>query len=501
MSEWLLRVEGVNLDNFVYDTQDLSTARGGGLLLLDAIGTVGEHFSDLSPISTGASSGLFLFHATDGQNLRNDVDEFLRKDPVLRHATFVVDVARVSESFHVDVETLIARNRWRQMFSPSLAVPRTEGTGEAVCPIDLVRPALEKTTLPDKAERQLVSRSVLTRRDYGREKKQKFYAGELAQLAREGGDDTHVLQVRSAIAVRDFAQHLEELTTDRHRGNLNRKMAVFYVDGNSFGAIQSGLERQKLSAWDSTLKRYRRTLLADLLAMFPADSGWQTEGEDGKWRFETLLWGGDELLWVVPAWKGWETLRFFYERARHWEFDGTKLRHAAGLVFCHHNAPIQRVVALAKTLAEKAKELNREENLFAYQVLESFDYVAGDLDDYRKTRVAVGESIEKLILRTDEMQPLDAAFETLRARFPRNKLHEIVLALTARRSPEGAHVAHEDLIRATVGDTFPDDESQRPLQSVLKFFGAGNTAWAHIAELWDYIPPPRPVAVSPKVTT
>lgn len=490
MSEWLLRVEGVNLDNFVYDTQDLSTARGGGLLLLDAIGMVGKKFGDLLPISTGASSGLFSFQSAEGQSLRKEVDAFLRTDPLLRHATFVVDVAAASESFNADVETLIAKNRWRQMLSPSLAVPRTEDTGKTVCPIDLVRPASEKTAQP-------VSPSVLTRRDYGRKQKQKFYTSELSELAVDG-DGAYSEQVRSAIATRDFAQHLEELTTDRHRGNLNRKMAVIYVDGNSFGAIQSGLERPELSAWDSTLKRYRRTLLAELLDTFPSDSGWHTEGADGKWRFETLLWGGDEHLWVVPAWKGWETLRFFYERSRHWQFEGTPLKHAAGLVFCHHNAPIQRVVALAKSLAEKAKDLDRTESLFAYQVLESFDYIAGDLDDYRKTRVPAGESVEKLILRADDMSALDAPFHTLKTRFPRNKLHEIVLALTTKRSPDAHDVKPEDLIRETVDDTFPGDAS--PLESVQRSFGGGTTAWAHIAELWDYIPSPRPAIASQEVT-
>lgn len=35
--EYYLSVEAVNLDNFISDTADLSTIRGGGLLLLHAI--------------------------------------------------------------------------------------------------------------------------------------------------------------------------------------------------------------------------------------------------------------------------------------------------------------------------------------------------------------------------------------------------------------------------------------------------------------------------------
>jgi hypothetical protein len=33
MRAYLLRVEGVNMDSFVFDTQDLRTIRGGSLLL------------------------------------------------------------------------------------------------------------------------------------------------------------------------------------------------------------------------------------------------------------------------------------------------------------------------------------------------------------------------------------------------------------------------------------------------------------------------------------
>ena len=46
-----LHIEAVNISNFVYDTQDLSTIRGGGLLLLRAIDKITEQFKELKPIS------------------------------------------------------------------------------------------------------------------------------------------------------------------------------------------------------------------------------------------------------------------------------------------------------------------------------------------------------------------------------------------------------------------------------------------------------------------
>ena len=56
MSEWFLRVEGVNLDSFVYDTQDLSTARSGGPKSYKSASTHCCANSRCSPTSTSFRS-------------------------------------------------------------------------------------------------------------------------------------------------------------------------------------------------------------------------------------------------------------------------------------------------------------------------------------------------------------------------------------------------------------------------------------------------------------
>ena len=60
MPEYVLRVEGVNFADVIDDTDDLSTRRGGGLLVLNAsaqlLETVGATLrSRLQPVATGAS--------------------------------------------------------------------------------------------------------------------------------------------------------------------------------------------------------------------------------------------------------------------------------------------------------------------------------------------------------------------------------------------------------------------------------------------------------------
>jgi hypothetical protein len=58
----------VNLSNFIYDTQDLSTIRGGGLLLLDVAEKVSKYLQEkgckVQPAVHGASTGLFEIEAT-----------------------------------------------------------------------------------------------------------------------------------------------------------------------------------------------------------------------------------------------------------------------------------------------------------------------------------------------------------------------------------------------------------------------------------------------------
>ncbi|MBW2739142.1 MAG: hypothetical protein JRE64_09920 [Deltaproteobacteria bacterium] len=93
MGDYYLRVEAVNLDNFVYDTNDISTIRGGSFLLLDTVNRL-ESAHDLKglleKVSTGASAGLFRIIGNDPDDVKKRVKDYLNKKTE-GHATFVVD--------------------------------------------------------------------------------------------------------------------------------------------------------------------------------------------------------------------------------------------------------------------------------------------------------------------------------------------------------------------------------------------------------------------------
>ena len=365
MAKHYLRVEAVNISNFVYDTQDLSTIRGGGLLLLDAIERVRAEVQTpaLTPITTGASSGFFEFDAADLQeatDVRGKVVSFLTSDESLKHATFVVDVlaAGGEEQFGADRERLLALNRWGQMQSPIVAIPRrNKDGGVGVCRvIGFALPLTQRWAGGSENGSKRVGESS-TR--VWTEQKQTFYNRQ-----------TGVQQTR------EFSHDLDELTSDEKKGNLNHKMAVIYLDGNRFGQLQAGLCRtaSKQNKFDQELKEYRRTFLRSLLGLMGDDQNWLSTR--GRYRLETLLWGGDEMLFVVPAWKGWRTLEFFFEFSKDWKFDGHPLHNAGGVVFCHHNTPIHWI-QISRTISRSWESRKAERRISSPMRCSSLSIISG----------------------------------------------------------------------------------------------------------------------------
>lgn len=470
MVTYMLRIEGVNLYNFVGDSQDLNTIRGGGLILLNAIERIRQQLPSPEKISTGASSGLFELQSTDEiEQIRKSIDDLLNEDG-LKHATIVCDIIERTTDFLHDKECLITLNRWRQMQSPSVAVPNPNDVNEGICSIDHLRPAATFYVTPEGIK-EPISRSALVRRSYGQNEKQKFYQKLMDEKSSEKSF---------------FTLDFDELTSDKRR-NLDHKMAVIYIDGNDFGKIQREhcTSREALQKFDTQVQAYRREFLCDLIRemrKIPENEAdryrWKTTGD--KLRIETLLWGGDEMVWAVPAWNGWKTLSHFYQKSKDWQFDGVALRHAAGIVFCHHNAPIHRIKRLAQDLAELAKAKSREANLFAYEVLESFDHVSGDLESYRRRRSPGGNQAGSLILDGTKMQDIETLAPVILENLSRRQLNRLVRMIIQPEPPDNEE--RSKTLRNLTAELTIDQVTQ--LRDAL---GGDDVSWVHLLSLWDYL--------------
>ncbi|BCL60482.1 hypothetical protein DGMP_11750 [Desulfomarina profundi] len=486
-----LRIEAVNIANFIEDTEQLSVIRGGGLLLLKAIRNLKKTFKEknqhftLEEISTGASVGLFKFSADKPEEIRQQVDDILKKDKNLCYATFVVDIITTDdEKFRNQLEKVIARNHWRQYQQPTLVSPKWNDKNNIwECSLDRLRPAT--TTIAIKAPEKIVSPPVKIRHDYGRNKKHHFYQNELQRTLNEGITDK-------------FTHDLEKLTANSPSKTLQHKMAVIYTDGNSFGTLQQKFCKTEYTQkkFDDELNKKRATFLSNLLN-FARNSDYFSIAIDNEkcLQMETLMWGGDELLLVVPAWQGWQTLALLYQHIETWDFEGEPLYHGAGIVFCHHNAPIHRITRLAKELTEEAKSCNRRKNLFQYCVLESFDYISQDLHHYRKEQFPGTLNSAPLSLDGTKIAAIQKPFIQLKELFPRRKVHSLARAAVQDGRDNSTLLFEKEMERTR---DVVDEKAFSSAENLAKLSFFNNppetdkcppSMWIHICELWDYICP------------
>jgi hypothetical protein len=227
-------------------------------------------------------------------------------------------------------------------------------------------------------------------------------------------------------------------------------------------------------------------------------------------RLEILLWGGDEMTLVVPAWQGWRVMRLFYEKARHLQFKGLPLSQRAAMIFCHHDAPILLIRQLAEDLLGLTKEdiqarldefsrhtsLGEEEKEYMkaqlidhdfgdalhYLVLESFDLLSGDtrqfLSEYYK-----GGNYANLLIYAAELDEVLKSVHTIQTLVSRGKALKVIEAIQQKDM-----VAAKNLTDA-IYDLLPSEDCQR-VKSAVATLTKDQTClerWYLATDLWDYV--------------
>lgn len=493
---FLLRVEAVNLINFVYDTNKIQPTRGGSFLLLESVQKLVEEDSKtkslpifggvtLEKITTGASIGLYRFKADSDTDPQKVADEVLKtlNNTMSGHATFVVDFLEETGNFKKDLLLLHTRNRWRQYQQPTLVLPEINSNATKECGFDGVRPIRPGN---EEFNNELVSSSVAFRAKAGKDLRQNIYKRILKR------DDLNFI----------FTDDLQRLSESKELGNLNGKIAFIYFDGNKFTKIRAQLcdTIDKLKIFSEVVEKSRANFLNGLLNKASFSNDFKIGGEI---RLETLLWGGDELEIVVPAWKGWEVIRDFYKAMKGIDYDGAQLTHAGGIVFCNHKAPIREIRRMAHELAEMVKdniqaefvgfpkEITRvnhdKHDAFYFLTLESFDTVGGKVKPFVQTYY--GKTVwQAMQMNAGRMEKLEAAITTMKTEdFPRNKIFDIIHRIDTRKEEkEKTYKDFENFI-GKILDGF-NKEKRDVITNALNTFIEGQIErWFVICDLWDYV--------------
>lgn len=546
MPDHVLWIEGVDFGRTVEDTSDLSTRRGASLALLDAPQRLKtlleEHAVKVKTIFIGASMGAFKLEG-DGQAVNTAIAAALaalaEKNP-FAHLRFVHGLAEVgAKGADHALKAAQARARFAQFRIGETGPVRPSGQGTRYCPVDRMRAADGKMWVPPEAwpkgvqpdpgikqfnptrlghgddengtrkpeaKEILVSSAVAARRQSGRKARQEFYA-RLPGAA--PGPFVDSLQ--------EMVEHGDGFAKEL-RLSVGGKIAVFYADGNGFTKIRDAMAEKKgrigaLNKFSTELQELQkekllRPMLEGLVHLRDhSDSrervAWRDERGIDRLRLETLLWGGDEVMWAVPAWLGWWLARRFLDRTRDWKIDDHPLTFSAGLLFCPVKTPIRDACKVAHDLADIAKTRAKAQDpaigALEVEVLESIDAPLDGIAGLRRRLTGLDGESSLLTIPAAEIEALNGKLLRLKGRdgkpgLPLSQVHRILRGLERGKGlPQSGHKAAKDFtayLERQGTECHPDlDASWLELAEATK--GPEHTALNlfRIAQLWDYVGP------------
>ena len=482
--KYFLQVEAVNIQSFVYDTNDISTIRGGSYVLMDTIKNQLVPWlakKNFIPIATEASQGLFSFEDGDNvdevrQRVTAEVMTYLVTSTE-RHASFQVAVEPDEGDFPEILQRLQARIRRQQLRWPTVPPPQFEAT-EQEGYLDGWRPGVVDYRVDPNVKGVKISRATDFRRRKGRAIKHQIFEETSGKKSVENDEEWLI------------ARDLTLLAQDSTKGILDGKVAFLHVDGNGFGAIRYRhcTTPEQRTAFDKRVQDdIRKPFLRALLTRALNDRDFQTRDAKGRLalRLEVLLWGGDEMTLIVPAWKGLEVLELFYQQAQGKMFEGEPLTHRGAIIFCHHNAPILLIKRLAEALLERTKEdiaQVDERDAAHYLILESFDALGSSLDSFLTSYYSDrdGTTYPNLLLKAQELADLKQNLHAIVNHAPKNKIFDIIETLQ-----EGDQSDPEALMAIMLASVEPNHRNT--VQDAIKnIVGSVPERWCLIADLWDY---------------
>jgi len=541
----LLRVEAINFDQSIDDTNQLSVVRGGGLLMREIIIDLAEALktnfdpgdnADLKVLSTGGSIGIFLYPASSiedvllvealeaaltGQGVTEEAPNWLKTAIQAFRKTETGKLAQLL-SFGISVQPLAGNGAWetisyqdfqtannaaltnirrQQMRQPNVVLDASSAT--EVCSWDGLRPVGSGDATVRK---ERVSESVYQRFRVGRNAKHdgplfRFYSREIAK-SREGnsliaraGEVLQRLADEPALSESTFPVDLEGLCKAVESARHPTKLAVIYADGNKFSRILAAGNPSlaDYQAWDRMLQESRADFLSSLLVWLDEK---RAPGEPIP--LEIFLWGGDEIMFAVPADLALEAISRFFEFTSNQVWKDRKLTYSLGMVICSYKTPIQRIKALAWNLAERVKnqlgdELEHQINAWLYAVLESVD-TPTDLDRFLEERYgAAHEHMLPLLANPEPFFEFSNWANELLASTSRAQLYAMANEISRepswdeaiRRFEEVTGIARtelrEQILSALPHMTPGEDEST--VSSILH--------WLELADYW-----PKPVQPS-----
>jgi hypothetical protein len=567
----LIWLEGIEFSEHVDDSNDLSVIRGSSLALLEA-GALGLAWlrtqagcAAAELIFTGASLALFRVPVDEpcgrdiGRALLDHLAQLNRAPvkaggaPPMAHLRFVTGVS-ADTGDAAAIRRAQGLARLAQMTGDYPRRPAVRGS--QMCTITRSLVADDQIKLSEGQVQRLtlgtdhagasapVSTSAKARRFYGRRAREGFFG----RLPATGFDcaslrftqDLHELVDDQAFNAEERADLGRAGVANRLPMSVRNKLAIFYADGNGFGKIRNALggDAKALALFSDTVQQLmQKHMLGRLIgelqgrantplsepeaklrrgsaAVFATNDDPEDDAAfsatERRLRFELLMYGGDELCFVVPSWLGLEFARIFMAAVEGRTVTGTDgqvhaLTFKAGLVFAPFKMPIASGRSLAKTLADMSR-LDVDGvpvNSLGVQAFESLEPPANGLEPTRAALFgepgegSAGEAAKHaarhLPIRGTELADLIDDIMALKAMgFPRSQLYQSLKAAQWSADEPGSITRDRPAALGSTG-------ANRRAHAHLAFTAARSryladpataalNAWL-LTHLWDYVDP------------
>lgn len=437
MPTFLVRAEVHNLADSVYDSNDLSTIRGGAIAALrvfEGVEVALRHLGDAKPVQqfSGASKCSYVTMIED--RTASEIENAIRKTFAEwkeqgreKQPFSYLTVAVAAEAFQghtppgILAKKLEAKCLSQRFRSWTLVPEYFYGTTLSADPLQRIRGGLVRVALPagkhpvlpidveestpalsnGQSEQHLLSPMVAARRTYGRAERRGFYNRQIEIL--KGKDAVVDAFGAGGSNSYSFTDSIEDMVVDAPAGlplSVRNSVAVVYADGNGFGEIFASMPDSRS---DLIMKPLRGDLLRNILLWLQAGARseiWQAFAVKPMhpkdrllgMRFEVILWGGDEMAFVMPSWLALPFVERLLKWLGGWKVDEVPLRHSVGVAIGNRKTPVRQLRQVAKSIADANKSVNvlsasvalKSENSVGIEVFESLAPPDDDLDQYRR---------------------------------------------------------------------------------------------------------------------
>lgn len=531
MKHWLLRYEASDFETTLFDSNQLSAIRGASLTFLYSSTLVQNLISaqrDARTIYAGASQGAFCFEATEDEakQLKARITEALKRHDVEtgchQHMSYVVALVEgADQAALVRVEALC------NAMAAQTAHPAWPNFSR-----EQTRPGSRRDPRPALPGKD-VSEAIRDRTAFGRRQRQAFYQNMLGYSGHDFGLDfsDEFEEITQGAERLELPAGGPEATPARLPLSLHNKMAVFFADGNAFGrhrdhAISLAADLSGLTAFSTELLDRQRRLLGEIASWLKAhhvpglENAWfavDPEDRRARARFETLMWGGDEMLFALPSWLAFEFAELFFSTVQNWSAGGRQLTFSAGMVICDRKTPISQAKSVAEQLSSSAKAVARRSdpfgmNAFQVEVFEGMALPDGNLERFRDKLYFHGrpasdgkafdlrmdEANIQLTILGDNIGSMAKRISDLKQTLPRSQLYKL-LDIGSREGAAHKRTATDEY--RLLADTFDTYVRRAGADSGLKLSDLSLLAPADgkpaslainiamLARLWDYAAP------------